>query len=269
MRLDISNIEDLRKMGVYCLKNTVNKKVYIGSTTNKFRARLTSHMNNLRAGTHNNSYLQNSWNKYGEDSFEFSILEIITNISDIRIREAEYIAKYDSANEYFGYNLTSNTMCASKDIKVRDKISKTLKELYKNNVEYSDMMRRISLNRVGKPSWNKGIKCPSISKARRDMFDKILVLDLNKTPFKLFNSMIELIEYSNIENNDLPIIHSNGRKGARKINHRFLRKDKVYNSIRTSIPYKGLYFQRVQNKSDKLLENQEIDNQQPIINLND
>lgn len=60
--------------GVYSIKNIVNGKRYIGSTTKSFRRRWQQHRNALRSGTHSSQYLQNSWDKYGERSFSFSIV---------------------------------------------------------------------------------------------------------------------------------------------------------------------------------------------------
>jgi hypothetical protein len=59
--------------GIYCIFNKITKKRYIGSASGKhgFRARWRNHKWRLRNGKHHSLYLQNAWNKYGEDSFEF------------------------------------------------------------------------------------------------------------------------------------------------------------------------------------------------------
>lgn len=53
--------------GVYKISNKINGKVYIGSSCN-LKRRKYSHFSKLRKGLHNNRYLQNSWNKYGEET---------------------------------------------------------------------------------------------------------------------------------------------------------------------------------------------------------
>jgi len=68
--------EDLDKQGVYVIRCTESNKIYIGSTTMSFIKRYNHHFNQLENNKHKNSYLQNSYNKYGEESFEFDILEI-------------------------------------------------------------------------------------------------------------------------------------------------------------------------------------------------
>jgi group I intron endonuclease len=60
--------------GVYQIKNLVNGKIYIGSSVT-LSVRYSTHLKNLRQGTHVNPKLQSSWNKHGETSFEFSVLE--------------------------------------------------------------------------------------------------------------------------------------------------------------------------------------------------
>lgn len=59
--------------GVYQIKNLMDGKLYVGSSVN-FTERWTRHQRELRRNTHHNQRLQNAWNKYGETSFEFSIL---------------------------------------------------------------------------------------------------------------------------------------------------------------------------------------------------
>lgn len=77
-------------MGVYQIKNLVNGKIYVGSSVD-IRDRWWNHRSRLRNQTHKNSHLQAAWNKYGEDSFEFSILEVVENVDDVLIREQWYL----------------------------------------------------------------------------------------------------------------------------------------------------------------------------------
>lgn len=59
--------------GIYKIINTINNKIYIGSSNN-IKLRWRGHKYLLRKGTHPNIKLQRSWNKYGEDAFEFFIV---------------------------------------------------------------------------------------------------------------------------------------------------------------------------------------------------
>jgi group I intron endonuclease len=67
-------LADLEKSGIYQIRNLVNGKRYVGSAVN-IRARWASHRYYLRSGKHHSDHLQSAWNKYGEDSFEFSVVE--------------------------------------------------------------------------------------------------------------------------------------------------------------------------------------------------
>ncbi|MHA1802570.1 MAG: GIY-YIG nuclease family protein [Candidatus Heimdallarchaeaceae archaeon] len=61
--------------GIYRIQNVINGKIYIGSSS-ELNLRWTNHKSSLRTENSNNPYFQSSWNKYGEDSFEFEILLI-------------------------------------------------------------------------------------------------------------------------------------------------------------------------------------------------
>lgn len=75
--------------GVYAITNTVNGHVYIGSAVNISR-RWNGHRLKLVNNRHGNSHLQNSWNKYGADCFEFAVLERC-EIDRLIEREQSYI----------------------------------------------------------------------------------------------------------------------------------------------------------------------------------
>lgn len=91
--------------GIYIILNIDTQKAYIGQSNNvKYRWR--KHKYELKSNIHFNSYLQNAYNKYGIDSFEFKILEECDQ-DIIDEREQYYIDLYKSLNRNFGYNLDS------------------------------------------------------------------------------------------------------------------------------------------------------------------
>lgn len=59
--------------GVYCIRNIVNGRVYIGKSTN-LRERARRHRRQLLSGLHTNSELQSDFDRHGENSFCFEIL---------------------------------------------------------------------------------------------------------------------------------------------------------------------------------------------------
>lgn len=89
---------------IYKIRNIVNNKIYVGSSEN-YKNRIWKHKSDLKAGIHCNSHLQNAWNKYGKENFEFSILEIL-NINDNIIEKEQYwIDTLNVKNKQVGYNL--------------------------------------------------------------------------------------------------------------------------------------------------------------------
>jgi len=74
--------------GIYSITNTKNHKQYIGSAVYIVH-RWGSHRYYLRTNKHANKHLQAAWNKYGEDAFEFSVLELC-EIPQLLAREQSY-----------------------------------------------------------------------------------------------------------------------------------------------------------------------------------
>lgn len=99
-------IGNSKKFGIYRILNLKNNKQYVGSTKSSFWSRKTKHYNQLKRNSHGNQYLQNSWNKYGENAFIFEIIEIC-NKDIVEKREAYYISKFKSNEKQFGYNIAS------------------------------------------------------------------------------------------------------------------------------------------------------------------
>lgn len=83
------------------IKNNVNDKSYVGQSIN-IENRWTHHKSELNNNKHINDYLQNAWNKYGEDNFSFIVIEECKE-SELNEKEIYYINKYNSMNN--GYNL--------------------------------------------------------------------------------------------------------------------------------------------------------------------
>lgn len=64
---------------------------------------MSKHKNQLRGGRHGNTHLQKSWNKYGENNFEFSIHEKVES-SLLLERESFWVQKYETLSPEKGYN---------------------------------------------------------------------------------------------------------------------------------------------------------------------
>jgi group I intron endonuclease len=89
---------------VYKIKNKSTGKMYIGSAENYWN-RIWKHKSDLRTNIHHNHYLQNAWNKYGEEDFEFSIIENLEIGDNIVEREQYWIDYLNIKDKNIGYNL--------------------------------------------------------------------------------------------------------------------------------------------------------------------
>ena len=123
--------ELLKVSGIYCIENKINHKSYIGSSKNLYQ-RLLKHFALLRHNKHENAHLQNAWNKYGESSFEWSIIEIC-DISILTEREQYCIDLFGAE-----YNITKKVE--------RNVLSK------ESRIKQGETRRR--LHEEGKLEWN-------------------------------------------------------------------------------------------------------------------
>lgn len=92
-------------IGIYQIVNLVNGKVYIGQTIERFQRRYWHHNWCLNSNKHFNKYLQNAWNKYGKDAFEFRVVHTLQPNEDINEFEKYYIEQFNATNQQYGYNL--------------------------------------------------------------------------------------------------------------------------------------------------------------------
>lgn len=121
-------------VGIYCIINKVNNKVYIGESTDVY-FRMSTHRRELSKGIHINKHLQAAWNTYGENNFEFRVLEVLPDdcSADLRFtKESEWIDRYGGVNSDATYNLISGYGFGGHSQEVKNKISNTLINRYQN-----------------------------------------------------------------------------------------------------------------------------------------
>lgn len=87
---------------VYKITNKINNKVYIGITHSP-KNRCEQHFSYLRKGYHHSKKFQHSYDKHGEQVFEFQVIAKCTANTLFKL-EIEYIKEYDSYRN--GYNCT-------------------------------------------------------------------------------------------------------------------------------------------------------------------
>ena len=242
--------------GVYEIKNKINNKVYIGSTSVSFKKRFNLHLHTLKNNYHKNKHLQHAWNKYGENNFEFNILLVCDNTLE---EEQKIINSYDFEDLYNINPYATGGCQFSRDI--IDKRVETVKEFYKpikeryalykqGLIEDLDEFEEKMFKHWGKEHWNKGkkydstdhLKVPKKKKGSREKFIKtmtermleISVYDSKGNHIKDYINATELANLSESDDFDLPVITKSKNKNLTVFH--------IYKSCRLGNPYKGLYF---------------------------
>ncbi len=95
---------DGKQTGVYCIRNKVSGKVYIGSSTNCYHRVKGQHYARLQKGTHSNPHLQSAWNKYGKSNFESFCIELCDE-NNLQKQEQYWIKKTKCLDNRLGYNI--------------------------------------------------------------------------------------------------------------------------------------------------------------------
>lgn len=86
--------KNTKKVGIYKITCTANNKIYIGSSSNIYQ-RWHRHKSNFRLNVANKN-IQNSYNKYGNDTFLFEIIEEC--LVDSLIEREQYWFDFYKAN---------------------------------------------------------------------------------------------------------------------------------------------------------------------------
>ena len=96
-----------KNIGIYMIRNKINNKFYIGSSKN-LKTRYQIHLNNINKNKHPNKILIDAYLKYGEENFEYIIIESIL-IDDYKYlieREQWWLDFYNPFGNK-GYNIAT------------------------------------------------------------------------------------------------------------------------------------------------------------------
>ena len=94
------------KSGIYLIINLINGMLYVGSAVNLNR-RWIEHKAALNNDRHCNIHLQRAWVKYGGDAFQFTIVEMVEDVSKLIEIEQLWINASNCCDREIGYNLCS------------------------------------------------------------------------------------------------------------------------------------------------------------------
>lgn len=138
-------------IGIYKIYNKINGCYYIGSSLN-VEARFRVHRSSLKKNKHHSPILQRAWNKYGEKSFIFEIIEHCTK-EEILNRENYYLKTYTPY-----YNIAKEALAPM----TGRKHSKETKK------------------KLSRPAWNKGIPRTNAEKRLMSKNRKIAAKNMTK-----------------------------------------------------------------------------------------
>lgn len=135
--MKLSEIHNIKNhAGVYCIRNKINGKCYIGQSI-KLRKRLYKHITNYKTNLYD-APLYRAFSKYGLDAFEVIILNTFTDTNNPKLKdtldelEKKYIKEYNSYGPT-GYNQTYGGDAGVLGLKMTDeqkeKISKNSKRI--------------------------------------------------------------------------------------------------------------------------------------------
>ncbi|MFD1957330.1 GIY-YIG nuclease family protein [Paenibacillus thailandensis] len=135
------------KSGIYCIKNKVNEKVYIGSSVDLV-SREYEHFNKLTNGKHENKYLQRSFNKYGESSFTFEVIEYVEDLSALIQVEQKYLdIFYDNKKSCYNILPTAGSLFGYRHT---EESKRKMSEFQKSRIVLEVTKRRMSESHKGK-----------------------------------------------------------------------------------------------------------------------
>lgn len=150
-----------------------NNKNYYGSS-NDFPRRKSQHLSYLRRNIHINKHLQNAYNKYGEDSFIFIVLETFNNSDDMEAAEQKLIDKYmgisfnkstsskgpklfGEANGFFGQKHTDETKVKMRNAKL-GKVSNQAIAIITDKGIYSSITLACEYHGIQKSTYYRRLK---------------------------------------------------------------------------------------------------------------
>ena len=111
-----------QRIVIYCVRNRINGKLYVGQTSAPIEKRWTEHKSHAKR-TRTTSLLHQAIRKYGADAFHVCTLEEVSSPQLSDEAERSWIVKFGSNEQGVGYNLTDGGNVFRHTIRSKAKIS--------------------------------------------------------------------------------------------------------------------------------------------------
>ena len=207
------------KSGIYKITNKINGRYYIGSSIN-IKNRWNEHKRTLKQNKHDNDFLQKSWNKHGEESFLFEIIEYVLDLNKLLEREQSYLdlITYDKKMSY--------NLCKTAGNMLGFKHSDETKKKMSNS-------RIGNKNSLGFEHSNETKKKMSNSHFGLKHDDKTIILMINKSKKDNLKSVKYKTKVSDEIKTELLDKYSSGSYSTRKLSELYgISKSTIWNIVR-------------------------------------
>lgn len=131
---DLDEIPEIQKVGVYAIRNKINDKYYIGSTTNLYH-RFSLYFRDFNKNLGINRKMCDDFNKFGHSNFEIIVIEefLDNELTSKELRDIEwkYIKQYKAIEN--GYNTCRpniGNIPANQKLKSKDYMSEQRKNSF-------------------------------------------------------------------------------------------------------------------------------------------
>lgn len=147
----IIKFSDYHVSGIYAIRNLLNGKIYVGSSSD-ICERIRIHKRDLRASKHHSIHLQRSWKLYGENSFEFFLVELVEDVSCLLEREQYWMDESDCYNKHKGYNI-SPTAGSCRGIKLSEEHKEKIRIAHLGKAVSKETRKKLSEIHKRNPYW--------------------------------------------------------------------------------------------------------------------
>lgn len=178
--------------GIYCIKNISNNKCYIGSS-NDLEYRKSMHFSKLKHGGHVNKHLQSAYNKYGNNSFEFSILEIIPEelfTKEFLLSREQYYIDFINP-EYNILKTAGSTLGYIHSEETKEKISSSMKGVKKSE-EHTKNIRESQIGRTLSDEHKRKLSEAAKNRTKQGHTTKIIVDEVEYNSIKEASELLHI-----------------------------------------------------------------------------